>query len=58
MKGTEFKTTTIVFFSVYSLSNCELNCDILIRVSHTLNIFVALTFRPLPVRSASLLPLP
>lgn len=49
MKGTEFKTTTIVSFSVYSLSNYGLNYDILMRVSYTWSIFVTLTFHPLTV---------
>lgn len=48
MKGTEFKTTTIVVFSVYSLSNYGLNYNIFMRVSYTLSVFVTLTFHLLP----------
>lgn len=55
MKGTEFKTTTIVSFSVYSLSNYGLSYGILMRVSYTWSIFVTLTFHPLPVLLLSFL---
>lgn len=63
MKGTEFKTTTIVVFSVYSLSNYGLNYNIFMRASYTLSVFVNFEcicdpYLPSPPQPAALLPLP